>query len=147
MLVLLTACATPQPDPERWKVRLAELGFVVAEPVQRIRNFRVNGWVDLDRSHVILEAGVNERYLVTLRTPCDGVRNAVALGFSTTAGSVTRFDQLRVRGPGNSLETCWIESIHRLERASADGEQAVRDGGVLLELRRAPLSRPDPTQA
>jgi len=113
--VTLASCAS-QPEPLSWEEKLAARGYAVVEPVTTIRNYRINGWNQLDRSHVIIEVGVSERYLLTLLRPCDGVRTANVLTFSTSAGGLTEFDQLFVRGPGNWFENCRIDTIHRLER-------------------------------
>ena len=115
LIAALAACAG-QPEARSWEEKLAARGYVVAEPVTTIRNYRINGWNELDRSHVIIEAGVSERYLLTLLRPCDGVRTANTLAFSTSAGALTKFDQLYVRGPGNRFENCRIDTVHRLER-------------------------------
>lgn len=116
IVMAVVGCAAPPPEPQRWEERLSARGYVMAESVERIRDYRINGWNELDRRHVVIHTGVRDRYLITLRNPCEGLVTADLLAFSTTVGSVTRFDRLVVRGPGQWLETCWIDTIHRLER-------------------------------
>lgn len=112
-LLTLGGCATSHQN-EPLEVRLADRNLQQGEAVERIQNYRINGWNALDEEHLIIETGPSERYLVTLMTHCAGLRSSETVGFSTTTGGVTRFDDITVSGPGGIVEECPIKSIHRL---------------------------------
>lgn len=117
---LLSACAaTPRTAPVSLEERLVQKGYYIGEPVERIREYRINGWNNVDRRHVILTVGASEHYLVSLRNPCDGLETADRLAFSTTVGSLTDFDRLYVTQPGGFVEHCLVDGLFRLHRRSA----------------------------
>ena len=62
----LAACAATPAEPVSVDQRLADKGFRVDERVDRIANFRLNGWSYVDLRHVILNSGVRDRYLSML---------------------------------------------------------------------------------
>jgi len=119
LLPLLAACAGTREAPPTVEQMLAEKNFRIDEPVSRIRDYRLNGWNYLDREHVIMHSGVADSYLVSLRTNCDGLFSAENIAFSTTVGSLTDMDRLIVRGPGRWVESCYIESLHKLVKTQA----------------------------
>ena len=111
--LLLAACAsTPEQTTE---ALLSKRGYEVAERVERIKNYRINGWNYVDDRHVIFGAGPRDNYLVTLTMGCTDLRGAEHIGFTTTTDDVTPFDQLVVKtsiGP----RKCPIESLHKLNK-------------------------------
>lgn len=115
-LLLATACAIEPHEPVPLEEKLAKRGYTIGEQVTRIREYRINGWNDVDRQNVIMNVGASKNYLVTVRSPCDGLRSAVNLAFSTTVGDLTDKDKLLVRGTGGHLEHCYIDTIHTLEK-------------------------------
>jgi hypothetical protein len=120
--LLLAACAGRPDGPERLNLEqeLAERYYVMGTPVDRIRNYRLNGWNYVDNYHVIMQAGVREHYLVTLRSHCPDLSTATSIAFTTTVGSLTTSDALLVHGPGQLLDRCYIRHIDRLERIERD---------------------------
>ena len=115
-LLMLLACATESPESIPLEERLAKRGYVIGEPVKRIQDYRINGWNSVDRRNVIMNVGASQNYLVTLRSPCDGLTSAEHLAFSTTIGDLTDKDKLLVRGAGRYLEQCYIDKIYTLEK-------------------------------
>ena len=117
--LLLAACAsTPEQTTE---ALLSKRGYEVAERVERIKNYRINGWNYVDDRHVIFGAGPRDNYLVTLTMGCTDLRGAEHIGFTTTTDDVTPFDQLVVKtsiGP----RKCPIESLHKLNKVEKTEE-------------------------
>jgi len=116
VLLVAGACATAPTEPVPLKDRLAQRGCVIGQPVKRLKEYRINGWNSFDRYHVIMSVGVSQYYLVTVRSPCDGLNSAETIAFKTTVGDLTDMDKLMVRGSGNLLEHCYIDTIHALEK-------------------------------
>lgn len=112
--LLLTACATTPPEPVDLPKLLADHGYQLGERVDRIQRFRINDWRYLDSQHVIIGGGVSRYYLLTLAARCVGLSSSQDLGFTTTAGDLTRFDRLVVRGGPGGGDRCTIADMHAL---------------------------------
>jgi hypothetical protein len=111
----LAGCAqTPERGEADVESVLTDMQLVKDRTVQSIRDYRIDGWRYVDPYHVVLTAGRKEDYLVSFMTPCFGLSSAFALGFTSTAGGVTEFDDIVVEGPGGRAEVCSIKEIIRL---------------------------------
>jgi hypothetical protein len=115
----LLGCATSAESPLTVYQKLDERDLRIAEPVDRIQNYRISGWNYLDREHLILLDGVNRKYLVTLDRPCYGLQTNEVIAHTSTTSVLTTFDKFLVRDVGNVVEQCYIESLHRLEKTGA----------------------------
>ena len=122
VLLVAGACATESAEPVPLEERLAKRGFTIGEQVKRIKEYRINGWNSVDRYNVIMNVGASQNYLVTVRSPCEGLRSAEHLAFSTTVGDLTDMDKLVVRGSGRYLEQCYIDAIHALKKIEKPDE-------------------------
>ena len=120
ILSVLAACAS---NTERLTVdqMLQDKGLVKGESVDRISRFRVNGWETLDDQNLIIKAGVNDEYLITLRTFCLNLEDAFSIGVSNRFSSVDRFDHIIVRRSNTSPERCQIDEIFALDAVSIEG--------------------------
>lgn len=121
--LILTGCAGTMPASEEPDVelRLAEMGLFAGEGNSYIPSYRVNGWSKIDDYNLIISAGVGDKYLVKLFTPCPELRSAFMIGFTTPngpGGRLDRFESIVVRGPGGYRERCNIEDIIKLEEFS-----------------------------
>lgn len=113
-LLLLAACA-PTPRSERSvENTLSDMDMIKDRTVDSIRDYRIDGWRYVDRYHVILTAARNENYLVSFMSPCLGIDGSFSIGFTSTTGGVTQFDDIVVQGPGGRAEVCPIKEIIRL---------------------------------
>lgn len=113
--LFLVACAElPQAESNVEDV-LVDMDMVEDRTVDSIRDYRIDGWRYVDRYHVILTAGRRENYLVSFMTPCTGLTGAISIGFTSTTGGVTQFDDIVVEGPGQMVEVCAIKEIVRLK--------------------------------
>lgn len=117
-VLLVGACTSHPPTEVPVGDKLAEMGFTLGEQVKRISNFQVNSWNVVDRRHAILHVGANRRYLITTRSPCDGLEDTQNLQYSTTAGNLTDKDKLLVRRTTGRMESCFIDTLHTLEKTT-----------------------------
>jgi hypothetical protein len=85
----LAGCAAGGERPQTLEQKLAVKKLIVGDPVRAIRNYRIDGWSYLDSRHLVVDSGVKDRYLVSLRHDCDELRNAFDIGFKTYTGSLT----------------------------------------------------------
>ncbi|MGQ9425517.1 DUF6491 family protein [Gilvimarinus sp. F26214L] len=115
----LVSCAQTPPNEESVERTLTDMNLTEDRTVDSIRDYRIDGWRYVDRYHVILTGRGKENYLVSFLTPCLDLQGAFSIGFTSTAGGVTRFDDIVVRGPGGRAEVCPIKEIIRLR----DSEQ------------------------
>ena len=115
----LLGCAMSSESPLTVYQELDKRDLRIAEPVDRIQNYRISGWNYLDREHLILLDGVNRKYLVTLDRPCYGLQTNEVIAHTSTTSVLTTFDKFLVRDVGNVVEQCHIESLHRLEETGA----------------------------
>lgn len=116
--LLAGACATSQHEKKPLEEKLADQNFTLGEQIDRIQDYRIDGWYYLDDYNVVFRGGPSAYYLLSFNQRCVNLRGAHTIGFSTTAGRVTRFDQLLVRADGSGLppEKCLIQSIHRVNK-------------------------------
>ena len=111
--IALAGCASDYDRPDI-RERLLDMGLEMGETNSRIPRYRVNGWTSIDEYHLIVTAGVNDKYLVELATPCLGLIGAFFVGFSTPDFGIDRFDNIIVRGVDRRREACPIQDITRL---------------------------------
>lgn len=116
---LLSACASTQPEAQTVDQILPESGYAIGPSVERIQQFRFNGWDYVDREHVIIKVNSSRQFLVGLRTNCDGLLRAHVIAFDNAGSFLTTNDTLLVQdnasisGPS---QRCMIESMNELVR-------------------------------
>jgi hypothetical protein len=114
--LLVAACASaPTPDSKAWLDALQAIGFRPGEAVESIPHFRIDGFNVIDSAHVVLYTGANRSHVVILRDGCPALAFADRLGYTTSAGALTRFDKLLAIGRERE-SPCQIESMRVLER-------------------------------
>jgi hypothetical protein len=118
----LGGCAASAKAPVTLAQKLAARQLVVGDPVRRISNYRLDGWSYLDDRHIIIESGVRDRYLVSLRQDCEELRSAIDIGVRTYTGSLMDNDSLVVRAPGGYAMDCRIDALHGLVRVQKPEE-------------------------
>jgi len=116
---LLAACATSADKPTVDQL-LQEKGLVRGPSVDRISQYRINGWQALNEQNLILNAGVNDQYLITLRTFCFNLDHAFSIGVTSRMSSVEKFDQIFVQESGGGREYCNIDEIYKLSPLVAE---------------------------
>lgn len=114
-LTLAAACTTSSPKLIPLDERLADRGYIIGEPVESIREFSIDSWSAVDRSHFMLHAGPSRKYLVTVDKACRNLRAVDHLGFSTTIGVLTDKDTVVVDSAAGGIKHCAIDAIHSLD--------------------------------
>ena len=121
---LLAACGTAEKKPLlSTDEALVLKGYNVVGPVKSIPNFRLNGWSYVNDEFIIVTAGVRDHYLLGFRFRCPETASAMNIGIDHMVGSVTRSDKVIVRAPGGYTDTCFIDTITRLERVRKKPEE------------------------
>ena len=113
----LSATCASSPD---WGLtleeRLAKRSYKIGAPVERIQNYKLDGWNHVDREHLIIISDPSRYYLVSLNNSCYNLVTAEDIAITSTAGQLTRFDHLLVRDNSNFLQRCYISSLHELHK-------------------------------
>jgi len=120
ILLLASSCSSTPPQSTPIEEQMAAKGYLIKEPVKRLKDYRINGWSSVDRRNVILNVGASKNYLVTVRSPCEGLRSAEHLAFSTIIGDLTDKDKLMVRDSGGYIQNCYIDTIKTLEKIPSE---------------------------
>ena len=66
------------------------------EPVSEFTPFRLQSWQPLSRNRLVLWAGINEAYLVTVWDSCPDLQFAQAIQVTSTGSQITTFDHVIV---------------------------------------------------
>lgn len=115
---LLAACAT---SGERQRFGAKELEIYTRHagaPVDQIRSFRLISWQPVSDFTLLLEARLNDWYLIEVDGPCSGLPWANRIGFNQTMNALqARFDSVVVEGL-----PCRIRSIRPVDRRAAQEE-------------------------
>lgn len=118
----LVGCASSQKSAASLETELARQGYAMGDQVSSIRDWRLNGWTYVDDEHFVMRSGVNDYYLVTLKTPCFDLRGAFSLSFTTTAASLTDKDRVAIHSsPAGFREVYLIEALHELRKIERPG--------------------------
>ena len=122
-IMSITGCGNNPSASISLEDRITQRGYIIQEPVKRLKDYRINGWSSVDQRNVILNIGASENYLVTVRSICTGLISAEHLAFSTTVGDLTDKDKLIVRDSGGHIQSCFIDTIHKLEKIKHAGSR------------------------
>ena len=116
---LASACATTGGGLERstGDKALARYEPYLEEPVDSFTMLRHDSWEPINRNQLVLWTTMNDAYLLTVIGPCQDLPFAETVGVTTTASSVTKFDNVLVRG--NRCPITEIQPID-VERMKAD---------------------------
>ncbi|SER06554.1 hypothetical protein SAMN04488038_11520 [Solimonas aquatica] len=121
-VLLLHACATHAPAADDGlEKKLAQQGYRQDGSVQRIQNYRIDGWNFVDDTHLVFTAGPSRDYLITTLTPCTALRGADQIGFTSTGQEVTTLDKIVVRAIGFT-DQCPIKAIDELKRVKKESK-------------------------
>ena len=114
---LASACATTGGGLERSmgdKV-YARYEPYLEEPVDSFTTFRYDSWEPINRNQLVLWTTMNDAYLLTLMAPCQDLPFAETVGVTTTASSVTKFDNVLVRGNRCPITEIQPIDVHRMK--------------------------------
>lgn len=114
----LAACSTTAERRQMEERELAIYGKHAGEPVDKIRSFRIIGWQPVSDDTILLEARVNDWYLIEVGGPCQNLPFARVIGVESTLSMVqARFDSIIVDGI-----PCRIQTIRPVDAKAAQRE-------------------------
>ena len=116
--IFLLACSSQptQNSEEKISAALDQLEMQPSQQPVRIRDYQVDSWRYIDRYNLIIEAGFDDQYLVSLQRPCFQLQSAFAIGFTSSAGSLDKFEDIVVRDSFGRAERCPISEIVKLQK-------------------------------
>ena len=89
------------------------------EPVSKFTSFRLQSWQPLSRNRLVLWAGVNEAYLVTVWDNCPDLQFAHVIEVTSTARQFTTFDHVDV-----GRDRCPISEIRPIDVRQMKADRA-----------------------
>jgi|GEM_PF-634745 len=101
---------------ETLKEKLAANGYETEKEVNHVNNYQIDSWSNLDSYGIIRGSSVNKMYLVTFTSACQNLNWSGKIGTTSTAGGLTRFDEVLVSGPGGMVDRCHIDKIFLLKK-------------------------------
>jgi hypothetical protein len=115
LVAVVAACASHGQRRNYDEARLAILARHAGDPVDRIRSFRLQSWQPISDRTLVLEARLNDWYLLEVDGPCTGLRFAMKIGFTHRSSILQpRFDSIVVDGL-----PCRITSIRPVDYRAA----------------------------
>lgn len=115
---LLAGCATSAQRQQMQEEELAVYSRHAGAPVDRIQSFRLLSWQPVSDDSLLLEARLNDWYLVGVGGPCNGLRFAHTIGIEQRMNTLqTRFDSIIVEGL-----PCRIETIRPIDARAVRAE-------------------------
>ncbi len=120
VIPLLAACAT---GVGRLKGDAAEQRYsdYAGPPVERFTAFDIDGWTPVSRDTLVIWNGLNEAFLIKVWDQCRDLQFADRIAVTSTARTVSRFEQVRVgrdRCPISEIRPVDVKRM-RADRAAA----------------------------
>ncbi len=124
-LVMLTACTqAPTKAPTSPDELASQKGYTLGEPVDKIMNYKIDGWNYINAQALIINSGPSRNYLLTLKRRCPDLSGQEVIASTSTGSSMQAgFDAIIVKhdNMGNLLnssdtEKCYIDKIYKLEK-------------------------------
>jgi|SRR5688572_16634476 len=95
----------------------------VGEPIDGFTAFRQQSWQPVSRNQLILWTTINDAYLLTITNNCPDLEFSSAIGVSSIANRISKFDHVTVRG-----DRCLIQKIQPIDmRAYRQDRKANED--------------------
>ena len=101
---------------------LARYEPYIGEPIDGFTAFRQQSWQPVSRNQLILWANMNDAYLLTITNNCPDLTFSNAIGVSSTASRVSRFDHVTVRG-----DRCLIQKIQPIDMRAYRRDREARE--------------------
>ena len=118
--LVLLACASGAQRRQMEEVELAVYSKHAGEPIDQIRSFRFISWQPVSDNTLLLEARLNDWYLITVSGPCMNLPFAHTIAFETHINTLqARFDSIRVEG---EPVPCRIETIRPVDVKAVKAE-------------------------
>jgi len=94
---------------------LAEQGLRLGAEVPSIADFQLDQRTYLDSRHLVLPAGDDRSYLVTLDGKCYGLGGNRLIVQTRTRHQLAPRDKLMVTHEGRNVDVCGVKTLHALE--------------------------------
>lgn len=118
--LFLFACASNAQRRQMEEAELAIYAKHAGAPVDQIRSFRFISWQPVADRTLLLEARLNDWYLIAVSGPCMGLPFARMIAFETHVNTLqARFDSIKVDG---EPVPCRIETIRPVDAKAAKEE-------------------------
>ena len=108
-----TSTAPPVSDEEAINAVLDRLEVDCGEVVDNVDDFRINGWQEVNERNLIVEAGVNSYYLLSLSSFCPELNFATRIAMDIRGFRLTRGDTVLVTS-NRMVTRCQIDEITEL---------------------------------
>src|SRR6266702_1081672 len=97
---LITAGCSGIPRRERDQETLDRYLRYAGPPVDHITYLgHYDNWQSVSRYQIVLWTGINDAYLITVRSPCENLQFAQRVGITQTANTISsRFDAILLKG-------------------------------------------------
>lgn len=117
-VILIAGCTSSAERRQMESEELAAYTRHAGAPVDQIRSFRLISWQPVSDRSILLEARLNEWYLIDVSGPCMGLPFAHAIGVENSMNALqARFDNIIVEG-----QPCRIETIRPVDYKAAREE-------------------------
>jgi len=99
-MALLSAACTGIPRRERDQEQLDRYLRYAGEPVDHITYLgHYDNWQPVARYQLVLWTGINDAYLITVRSPCENLQFAQRIAITQTVNTISsRFDAVVIKG-------------------------------------------------
>ena len=118
LVFVFTSCSNQPKESIPVEEQLSYKGYHIVQQVQHVKNYHLHNSISMDTSNVIINAGASRHYLITFLPPCEELRYAPGLSFSTVNGNLTDQDRLVFLPTPTKVEYCSIHNIYLLEKNS-----------------------------
>jgi hypothetical protein len=117
--LLVAACSGTGSPPEEGKSveeLLAEKDLRIVEQMNTLVAFNIHSWLYVNQRNVVLRDGPSKHYLVELNLPCQNLRFAREIAFTSFGRTLRNTDYLIVTDAPGNLERCFMKNFYRLEK-------------------------------
>ena len=104
------------------------------EPIKSFYMNNFDGWNVISKDQIVVWSGLNKAYLLTVTGYCPDLQFANAIGLTSTANTVDRFEKVIV-----GRDRCMINEIRPL-----DTKQMKADRKLMREQMKKPMDPPPP---
>lgn len=116
VLLSLAACSSLGSRPTTLAEHLEHQGYrQTSTTVDAIPAYTISALIALDAEHVELYATGDQRYLLELANICPSLSISSELGYTRTAGSLTKYDKIILKDSPGLQSVCQIKTIYKLE--------------------------------
>ena len=114
--MMLAACAGRAPEEGKSVDELlAEKNLRNVEELRQLTAFNIHSWLYIDLQNVVLRDGPNRHYLIALNNPCQNLRFARDIAFTSFGRTLRNTDYIAVTDAPGNIERCFMKKFYRLE--------------------------------